>query len=106
MTKKQNQTLLKEQPEKHLKCSMLIFSVGAYLETVIPAVDKWVNGSEIIHVGDKTVVSERATVGYDENQKHIQTIIKFKVHKDTITVTCYNTTQKKSGRKRVYQVYQ
>ena len=28
--------------EEKQKCKMLIFSVGAYLQMVIPAVDKWV----------------------------------------------------------------
>ena len=75
------------------KCNMLIFSVGAYLEVVMPAVKKWTNALGNIIINDNVMI-EKVTAGYDENNKHFQTIIKFRFNKEVVTVTCYNTTQK------------
>ena len=78
--------------EEKQKCSMLIFSVGAYLETVIPTVDRWMKSVGTLKVNDIEVFVEKVTKGYDDNNKHLQTIIKFKFKKEAVTVTCYNTT--------------
>ena len=75
------------------KCNMLIFSVGAYLEVVMPAVEKWTNALGNIIINDNVMI-EKVTAGYDENNKHLQTTIKFRFNKEIVTVTCYNTTQK------------
>ena len=42
--------------EEKQKCSMLIFSVGAYLSTVIPAVGKWANASVNEEIDDNVMI--------------------------------------------------
>ena len=79
--------------EEKQKCSMMIFSVGAYLATVIPAVEKWTNATVNTKISNDVII-EKVVAGYDENNKHLQTILKFGCNKESITVTCYNTTQK------------
>ena len=71
--------------EKMQKCTMMIFSVGAYHELIIPSVAEWKIGTKKLDVEVKNVIP-----GYDENIKHMQTMIKFLSGKNMITVTCFN----------------
>ena len=75
--------------EEMQKCTMMIFSVGAYHEVIIPSVLEWRIGTKVLNIEIKEVIP-----GYDENHKHMQTIIKFLYKKNMITVTCFNSTQK------------
>ena len=74
-----------EVEEKQL-CTMMNFSVGSYLEVVIPSVIDW-NNSKYNGV-------EEVIPGYDEKGKHVETIIRFRFKSERITVTCYYTTQR------------
>ena len=77
------------------KCTMLIFSVGSYLEAVIPIVTEWVKSKKNnTKKEDLHMVIDEVTPGYDDNKKHMETLVKFKVNEDNISVTCFNTTQK------------
>ena len=75
--------------EEMQKCTMLIFSVGAYYEVIIPSVAEWKIGTKIMNNEIKNVIP-----GFDENNKHMQTIIKVLCGKNMVTVTCFNSTQK------------
>lgn len=77
------------ETEEMQKCTMMIFSVGAYHEIIIPNVADWRIGSKFLNVDVENVIP-----GYDDNNKHMQTIIKFLFNKNMITVTCFNSTQK------------
>ena len=72
-------------------CTMLSFSVGAYYEVVLPTVAKWVAGDRTL---DCEVIVGEVLPSYDENEKHVETIIKMVKNGVKITVTFYNTTQR------------
>ena len=72
-------------------CTMLSFSVGAYYEVVLPTVAKWVAGDRTLDCG---VIVGEVLPSYDENEKHVETIIKMVKNGVKITVTFYNTTQR------------
>ena len=75
-------------------CIMLTFSVGAFKEVVIPTVDGWGNGSPEIQINDLKIVIEELTPGFDGGQKNVDTLVRFLMNGDRITVCCYNTTQR------------
>ena len=75
--------------EEMQKCTMLIFSVGAYYKVIIPSVDEWKIVSKIMNYDIKNVIP-----GFDENNKHMQTIVKVLFGQNLITITCFNSTQK------------
>ena len=77
------------ESEEMQKCTMLIFSVGAYYEVIIPSVDEWKIGSKIMNYDIKNVIP-----GFDENNKHMQTIVKVLFGQNLVTITCFNSTQK------------
>ena len=84
------------------KCTVLQFSVGSYLKTVIPMVCEWSNlKGEVIIDGVKMMVEE-VRQGFDEKKKHVETLLKFKVLGNKITVACYNTTQRMKVEGRGY----
>ena len=72
-------------------CTMLNFSVGAYYEVVLPTVAKWVAGDRILNNCEVRI--SKVLPSYDENEKHVETIIKIIINNVKITVTFYNNTQ-------------
>ena len=72
-------------------CTMLNFSVGSYYEAVLPTVSEWVAGDRKVNKDDMKILE--VLPSYDENNKHLETIIKFGVKNNKVTVTFYNTTQ-------------
>ena len=85
-------------------CIMLDLSTGAYLELIIPAVAEWtkVKGSKIT-IDNLIVEIEDVSPGYDENMKHVQTIVRFVANSNRVTITCYNTTQRIKAEGKGYQ---
>ena len=81
-----------EIDEKQI-CTMLTFSVGAFAEVVIPTVIEWANSQEVTREGIKLKI-ETVIPSYDKNNKHVETIIKFRLKNDKITFTAYYTTQR------------
>ena len=81
--------------QERQKCVMIDLSTGAYLELTVPAVDEWgkIEGVKITF-DDQNILVEEVNPGYDENMKHVQSIVRFIVNRNKITVTCYNTTQR------------
>ena len=60
------------------KCSMLLFSTGSYIKTVIPAVRDWNNYSKEGLVKDDLEISvDEVLPAYDKNNKHMETSIRF-----------------------------
>ena len=76
------------------KCTMFLFSVGSYMESVIPSAIQWKNGSQEFRIDDLFIKIESIMPGYDKNGKHVETIITFSVNDQKVVVVCYNTTQK------------
>ena len=73
-------------------CTMLNFSVGSYHETVIPTVEEWMTHGLRIN-GEYMKITE-ILPSFDENKKHVETIVKIMMNNTKITVTFYNTTQR------------
>ena len=73
-------------------CTMLNFSVGSYFEAVLPTINEWVAGNREVNVDNIKILE--VLPSYDENNKHLETIIKFCVNNNKVTVTFYNTTQR------------
>ena len=73
-------------------CTMITFSTGSYLEAVIPTVSGWVSSvrRDIIN----NVKVEEAVPSFDKNNKHVETILRFRVNSQKVTVTAYYTTQR------------
>ena len=80
-----------EVEEKQL-CTMINLSVGSYLEVVIPTVIHW-NNSVNEHRKDDIEVQEVLS-SYDEQGKHVESVVRFRFKGEKITVTCYYTTQR------------
>ena len=81
--------------QERQKCVMIDLSTGAYLELIIPAVNEWGKVEGIENTIDYlNIVVEEVNPGYDENFKHVQSIVRFVVNSNRVTVTCYNTTQR------------
>ena len=57
--------------EEMQKCTLIVLSVGAYHEVVIPYVLEWKVGTKVLNTEVKEIIP-----GYDENHKHMQTIVK------------------------------
>ena len=76
------------------KCSMLLFSVGAYLQAIMPTVSEWNNGVKDLKNEYLEIRIEEVLPGYDDHGKHVDTLVTFKVDGSKIIATCYNTTQK------------
>ena len=81
------------QLDEKQKCSILLSNVGSYVKTVFPLLNEWKTL--------KTISLETAEIqvinfvpGYEENGKHIDTLVTFLMNGSKVTVTCYNTTQK------------
>ena len=78
--------------EDNQLCTMINFSVGAYLEVVIPTVIEWNTSKE--KYTNENIKVEQVLPGFDEKGKHVQTIVRFRFKSEKITVTCYYTTQR------------
>ena len=77
------------------KCSMLLFSVGSYKEAVLPTVDEWKYSiKEKIQLENFEISVEEMRPAYDENEKLMETLVRFNVNGHKISVTCFNSTQK------------
>ena len=80
--------------EERQMCTMLEFNVGAYLHIVMPATVKWKNGDKHFKVQDLDIQIVDVVPGYDDKNKHMETLIKFCVNGEKISVCCYNSTQR------------
>ena len=80
--------------EERQKCTMLEFNVGAYLQIVMPTTAKWNSGGKHFKVQDLDIQIVEVVPGYDGNNKHMETLIKFCVNGEKISVCCYNSTQR------------
>ena len=58
-------------------CMMFTFSVGAFHEIVIPTVGDWGQAKAAIKIDDLEICAEEVTPGFDENKKHMQTLVRF-----------------------------
>ena len=76
------------------KCIMLTFSVGAYLEVVIPTVIEWDKNELKCRMDEIEIGIEEVVPGYDDNNKHVETLVRFRVNGEKIVVSCYYTTQR------------
>ena len=74
--------------------TILFFSAGSFLESVIPSVLAWKDGVKAFEVNDLSINIEEVLPGYDQDGKHMDTKVKFKVNSHKIVVCCYNTTMK------------
>ena len=81
-----------EVEEKQI-CTVMTFSVGAFAEVVIPTVVEWANSQEVTKEDIKVKI-ENVIPSYDKNNKHVETIVKFRTKTDRITFTAYYTTQR------------
>ena len=75
-------------------CTMLQFNVGSYLEMVLPTVGVWKNGERKITIQDMEIQIDDVIPGYDENNKHMETLVRFSVNGEKIVFICYNSTQR------------
>ena len=57
------------------KCTMFTSSVGSYLEVVIPTVVEWDKCNKTIQTGDLQILIEEVVPGFDDNQKHVETLV-------------------------------
>ena len=73
-------------------CTMLNLSVGSYHEVIIPLMTELIPGEMKLNDYDVRIFEVIPT--YDENRKHVETIVKVGVNNTKITVTFYNTTQR------------
>ena len=87
------------------KCTMFTFSVGAFLEAVIPTVEEWGNCSLQIQIDNLKIVIEEVTPGFDDGRKHVETLVRFLMHGGKITVCLYNTTQRIKVEGKGYQTF-
>ena len=71
---------------------MLNLSVGSYHEVVIPLVTELIPGEMKLNRCDVEILEVTPT--YDENRKHLETIVKIGLNNTKITVTFYNTNQR------------
>ena len=86
------------------KCSMLLFSAGAFLGAVNPIIFEWNNEVKVKH-DDLKIEIEEVLPSYVEKLKHVETIVTFKVISNKVVVTCYNTTQKIKVEGKGYQEF-
>ena len=84
------------------KCTVLQFSVGSYLKTVIPVVCEWSTLKGEFTIDGVKMKIEDVRQGFDEKKKHVETLLKFQVSGNKITVACYNTTQRMKVEGRGY----
>ena len=71
------------------KCTMFSFSVGSFLLTAIPSVLEWQNDKKVIEIGALKLTIEDVLPGYDDSGKHVETLIRFRMNGEKITVCCY-----------------
>ena len=58
------------------KCTMFTSSVIiSYLEVVIPTVVEWDKCNKTIQTGDLQIMIEEVVPGFDDNQKHVETLV-------------------------------
>ena len=75
---------------EHQKCTVFELSVGAYMEVVFPLLSQW-KGNKFT---EASISVESLTPGLDDKGKHIDTLINLKFNGESVTLCCYNTTQK------------
>ena len=74
----------------------IVFSVGAWLTTVLPAIRYWneIKSDKTCKVGDAVIKIGGIKAGKDANGMHVVSQIAFYVDKDKVMCHLYNTTQK------------
>ena len=82
------------QVDEKQKCSVLVFSLGAYLKSVFPLINEWKGINEEFRIGTLTIKVNKIVPGYDENKKQVDTVVYFLVNGRKVNVTCFNTTTK------------
>ena len=84
--KKAKSNLLKGATRESLEifdrqvCVMLFFNVGSYLEVVFPSVLKWQNGKQAYEYQNMNIQIKDILPGYDDEGKHIDTLVTFQVN--------------------------
>ena len=76
------------------KCTMLIFSVGAYSRAVFPLLHEWKSSKDEFQSGNLLIKQLNFAPGYDESGKNVDSVVSFNVNGRKVTVSCFNTTQK------------
>ena len=74
----------------------IIFSVGAWLTAVLPAIRYWneIKNDKTCNVGDVSIKIGWIKAGKDKNGMHVVSQIAFFVDRDKVICHLYNTTQK------------
>ena len=82
--------------EENSLSSNLVFSLGAWFNTVLPSIIYWTqaSGDKTCKVGDYIIKVGGAKAGKDNENKHIDTQMIFFADKDKIVCHFYNTTQR------------
>ena len=96
--------------ENNSTSSNLLFSVGAWLTSVLPAVRYWSEMEDkTCQVGDIEIRIGGITSGKDANGMHIVSQVVFLVERDKVVCHFYNTTQKilvnGHGYKRLLEIF-
>ena len=87
------------------KCTMILFNVASYLQIVMPIVIAWKNCEQTFQTENMEIHIKDVIPGYDASKKHMETLIKFLVNGNKISVTCYNSTQKVKVEGQGYQEF-
>ena len=76
------------------RCSVLIFSVGAYMKCVFPVLKEWHGMKDEFQSGKLLLKITKIVPSFDETGKNVENIFTFLVNGKKVTVTSFNTTQK------------
>ena len=74
------------------KCVNYNLSVGAYMHVVFPLLQEWKNSKASPNAG--TLLVKEIISGFDDQKRHVDTVVHFTYNGLKATVTAYNTTQK------------
>ena len=82
--------------EKNSSSCTMIFSVGAWLVAVLPAIRYWneIKGDKTCKVGDKVIKVSGIKSGKDVNGMCVVSQVVFYIDRDKVVLHLYNTTQR------------
>ena len=73
------------------KCDIIVLSVGAYKEVMFPLLSDWKAGKTSI---EDELSIDKFEPGYDDDGKHVDSLVNLTYNSKKVTVCCYNTTQR------------
>ena len=76
------------------KCTIMSFSVGAYIKCVFPFMRQWEGCSKQLVTESFEINALSHSPGYDETGKQVDTVTAFNVNGKKVTMSCYHTTQR------------